>query len=293
METVYIKELFDLETLTNEPCVMALGFFDGVHLGHRELIEASREIAEQKNLKLTVMTFFPHPSNVLPTSRKIDRYLSPLDAKIEIFKELGVEKLFVVKFNQDFAKLAPADFVEKYICGLNGKHVVAGFDFTYGFKGQGNMERILQDGGGKFDMTVVSKKSYKEVKISSSKIRELLNDGAVAEIPHYLGSYYSTRGKMEGESYDIDNRTIVMKMSFDEYMLPKKGVYLIRLRTGTDIIEGLCDLTKSNSGVQNIYIESKERLNLESSMKVEWVSELEVLFPPETDEMVKKFQMVV
>ncbi|GIN96112.1 riboflavin biosynthesis protein [Siminovitchia terrae] len=293
METIYIRGLLDMKTLTSEPCVMALGFFDGVHLGHRELIETSRKIAEQKNLTLTVMTFFPHPSNVLPNNQKIDRYLSPLDAKKEIFKELGVEKLFIVTFNQDFAKLAPPAFVRKYICGLNCKHVVAGFDFTYGFKGQGNMERIVQDGGGEFDITVVSKKSYKEMKISSTKIRELLNNGAVAAIPHYLGSYYSTYGQIENESYDLDNQTIMVNMSFDEYMLPRKGMYLIRLKMDSGVIEGICKLTESISGTQTIYIQSKKRPNLESRVKVEWILELEVLSPPETDEMVKKVQMVV
>ncbi|WP_186306604.1 FAD synthetase family protein [Siminovitchia fortis] len=293
METVYIKGPFDVKALENEPCVMALGFFDGVHLGHRKLIETSRGIAERKNLTLAVMTFFPHPSNVLPTNQKISKYLSPLDAKKEIFKDLGVEKLFIVTFNHEFAKLAPADFVQEYICGLNCTHVVAGFDFTYGYKGQGNMDRIRDDGDGEFDITVVSKETYKNIKISSTKIRELLNGGAVELVPHFLGNFYSTCGQIEDESYDLKNQKTMVKVSFKDYMLPRKGTYLVRLKTEQDMIEGICTLSENTPDVHTIRVHSNDRLHLKPTVKIEWISELETLPKGEGAGTEEKGQMVV
>lgn len=288
METVYINGTIETEALTNnEDCVMALGFFDGVHLGHRKLIETSKEIAEQKNLTLTVMTFFPHPSNVLPTNRKITRYLSPLDAKKEIFKELGVEKLYIVTFNDEFAKLSPADFVQKYICGLNCRHVVAGFDFTYGYKGKGNMDRIREDGGGQFDISVVAKKSYKNNKISSTKIRELLKAGKANDIPHYLGEHYSTYGKVENESNDF------VTVSFKDYMLPRKGTYLVKVETDRNTYDGIVTLSENISGSHLIYVFSNQGLDLKSTVKVKWITELETLSQTEAIELTKRSNKVV
>ncbi len=289
METVYIKGTLNGKVKTNEPCVMALGFFDGVHLGHRKLIETAREIAEQKNLTLTVMTFFPHPSNVLPAKQKINRYLSPLDVKKEIFKELGVEKLFIVTFNHEFAKLEPADFVQKYISGLSCKHVVAGFDFTYGNQGMGNMETIKEDGCGEFDITVVPKEMYKDI-----KIRELLNGGTVEAIPHFLGSFYSTYGQIEGESYDLKNQKTVVKVSFkDDFMLPRKGTYLVGLKTEQYMFEGICILSENTSDIHTIHVHSGERLNLNSTLMIQWISELETLSKAKEDKTAEKDQMVV
>ncbi|RST72998.1 FAD synthetase family protein [Siminovitchia acidinfaciens] len=293
MQTVYIKGPLDTKALTNDPCIIALGFFDGVHLGHRELIETARKIAKQKDLTLSVMTFFPHPSNVLPTKRKINRYLSPLDAKKEMFKELGVEKLFIVTFSHDFAKLAPADFVKSYICGLNCKHVVAGFDFTYGYRGQGNMQRIEEDGGGQFDITVVSKKSYKNKKISSTKIRELLNEGAVDDIPHYLGNHYCTSVEVESETFNLKTHTVMLTVSFKDYLLPRSGTYLVRVETDQDVLEGICTLSEKVLGFQNIHVLSKESVTMKSRIKIKWLTELEALSISETANMMKKAQMVV
>lgn len=293
METVYIKGPLDIKSIINSPCVISLGFFDGVHLGHRELIETSREIAEKKNLTLSVMTFFPHPSNVLPTKRKINQYLSPLDAKKEMFKALGVEKLFIITFNKDFAKLAPAEFVKNYICALNCKHVVAGFDFTYGHKGQGNMERMKEDGSNQFDLTVVSKKSYKNKKISSTKIRELLNEGAVDEIPYYLGNPYCTIGKVEGETLSMKTHSTILKVTFTDYMLPRPGSYSVRIETDQGLFDGISTLSEQNAPVHTIHVLSGERLNINSQIKIMWLSELETLSLSETVEMMKKVQMVV
>lgn len=298
VETVYMTGSLDVKALANEPCVMALGFFDGIHLGHRELIETSKQIAQQKNLTLSVMTFFPHPSNVLPTNRKINRYLSPLAEKKEIFKALGVEKLFIVTFNHEFAEVEPADFVQRYICGLNCKHVVAGFDFTYGHKGKGNMDSMKEDGNGKFDVTIVKRKSYKDIKISSTKIRELLEAGTPDLIPHYLGDHYSTHGWVESVSFNLKNQTAIVAICFKDYLLPRKGIYLVELNAGEQTFQGVCSITENSDTPQKIHIQSKQGPNIISSVNVKsvnvkWLTELETLSPDETIQTAKKAQMVV
>src|SRR4051812_48675880 len=99
METIYIRHPIAESIATEmESCVLALGFFDGVHLGHRGILETAKQIAEQKQHTFGVMTFYPHPKDILFPDRESMTYLTPLPVKEERFEKLGVEKLFIVEF---------------------------------------------------------------------------------------------------------------------------------------------------------------------------------------------------
>lgn len=112
-----------------------MGFFDGVHRGHQEVIGRARSIAEKDQLKLAVMTFNQHPSIVF---QKLNpdhhKYLSTVSRKEELMEKIGVDFLYEVDFTSAFASLTPQDFVEQYIVGLHAQTVVAGFDYTFGKK---------------------------------------------------------------------------------------------------------------------------------------------------------------
>ena len=123
-------------------------------------------------------------------------YLTPLEVKIDKFAMLGVDKLFIINFDQGFAKVPPKEYIQKYVLGLGALHVVAGFDFTYGYKGEGTMQTMAMDGDGEFLVTVISKLDYKGKKIGSTMIRNLLANGEVDEISSYLGDYYETRAEV-------------------------------------------------------------------------------------------------
>ncbi|MEH7482436.1 FAD synthetase family protein [Neobacillus drentensis] len=138
MKTTFLNRISDGVFTKLKPCVMALGFFDGIHLGHRQLIENAKRISLQRGLELAVLTFFPHPKEVLNQMKF--PYLISIERKIEIFEMLGVEQLYVIRFDEKFASLEPEVFVQQYLISLQVKEVVAGFDFTYGSKGLGNMK---------------------------------------------------------------------------------------------------------------------------------------------------------
>ena len=192
MKTTILNHISDCVLTEAKPSVMALGFFDGVHVGHRQLIEKAKHISQQKGLELAVLTFFPHPKEVLHQVKF--NYLLSLDRKIEILEQLGVERLYIVHFDKTFACLEPEIFVEKYLISLQVKEVVAGFDFTYGNKGLGNMETLEAHGKGAFCVTTVPKVELYGNKISSTLIRQFLSDGQVEHIVDYLGDYYLTKG---------------------------------------------------------------------------------------------------
>ncbi|MEH7526568.1 FAD synthetase family protein, partial [Bacillus sp. JJ1503] len=98
---------------------IALGYFDGVHLGHQKVIKKAKTIAEESGFKSAVMTFDPHPSVVLGKSVKHVEYITPLSEKIELMAKLGIDYLFIVNFSREFASLLPQEFVDQYLIDLN------------------------------------------------------------------------------------------------------------------------------------------------------------------------------
>lgn len=142
MEVINLTHLDD--QISQKPHIMAIGFFDGVHLGHQELLNRAKELARKQNVLFTAMTFSPHPDEVLK-GNKNRKYLMTLPEKIKKMEAMGVDKLFVMEFDRTFASFLPADFIQRYILNSNTKHVVVGFDFTFGFKAQGNTQLLQKE----------------------------------------------------------------------------------------------------------------------------------------------------
>ncbi|MCQ6282283.1 FAD synthetase family protein [Bacillus sp. EB600] len=201
-----------------KPSVVALGFFDGIHKGHREVIKTAAKISKRKSLSLAVMSFFPHPKTVI-SNCKI-HYLMPLAEKEKELRKLGVDTFYIVEFNKEFASLQPVQFVAQYLINLGVVHAVAGFDYTYGYKGTGNMDRLKNDSGGLIDVTKVEKLELQGEKISSTCIREKLLKGKVDELPSLLGHPYKVECEWNGN-------TLKHK---PYYTLPAPGCYEVTLK---------------------------------------------------------------
>lgn len=261
-------------SLQAEACVLAMGFFDGVHLGHRQVIAQAKQLAEKKGLKLAVMTFFPHPKEVLSRGKIRMDYLTPLEIKEELFAQLGVDRLYIVKFDEFFAQVAPKEFIRRYVIDLGVVHVVAGFDFTYGWKGQGNMETIRADGDYRFQVTTVSKIEHGGRKISSTLIRELLSEGKVHEIAAYLGSDYETRGEIL--LYGLLGGSLKAEISsFPYYTLPNQGAYKIKAFIDSRFYQGIAYVpSKINASI----ITEIELFNCNTlfgrTVKIQWLNQL-------------------
>ncbi|MDF2789535.1 MAG: synthetase family protein [Neobacillus sp.] len=221
METIYLnpENLADYQQKANL-CVMALGFFDGIHNGHREVIKTAYQKAKEKNLSLSVMSFFPHPKTVLSNGKTQVDYLMPLSDKEKIFCELGVDIFYIVEFDREFASLSPEKFAAKYLVDLGVVHAVAGFDYTYGFRGEGNMDRLKSDSGGILEVTKVDKVEYQGEKISSTCIREKLAIGNVEDLPAFLGRLYEVTCEWDGTSLRVRSH----------YTLPAPGQYVVTVR---------------------------------------------------------------
>ncbi|MDP4083079.1 MAG: bifunctional riboflavin kinase/FAD synthetase [Bacillota bacterium] len=240
---------FPLHKNNNElpPLAMALGYFDGVHLGHQKVILAAKEFAQNNGLKCAVMTFDPHPSVVLKKNNGGIQNITPLKDKIQLIKELGIDYLFIVHFTEDFASLHPQEFVDQYIIGLNVKHVVAGFDYTYGRMGKGTMETLPFHSRDKFTSSVVPKLTNADggEKVSSTLIRKLLQEGKTKELHSLLGRYYISKGIVvhgdkRGRTIGFPTANVEMENNF---MVPPLGVYAVKMRlSGGKWQKGVCNI---------------------------------------------------
>jgi cytidyltransferase-like protein len=190
MKTIYINKgnlaAYQESASSN---VMALGCFDGLHRGHVKVIHSALQVAKERNVPLSVMSFYPHPKTVIG-GKVCFHYLMPQSEKEKRLCELGVDTFYLVEFDRDFAGVSPLAFVQEYLINLGVIHAVAGYDFSYGRLGAGNMETLKQDSGDRIDVTTVDKVEYKGEKISSTRIRQQLLEGNIEEVPYLIGHSY-------------------------------------------------------------------------------------------------------
>lgn len=250
--------IFSEDTLPET--VAAIGFFDGIHIGHQEVINTAIMKAKEKNMESAVITFHPHPSVVLNKQKKNVKYITPIRQKQEILQQMNVDRLYIIKFNEELSSLSPQQFIDHFIIGLHIKHVVAGFDFTFGHKGSGNMDNINQYTRDLFTYTTVSKVKNDEEKISSTRIRNLLASGDVTQVNELLGrplSLYGTvlSGARRGRKLGFPTANLNVE---EDLLLPKPGIYAVRVLYKNRIYEAMASL-----GTNPTFPEDELRLSLE------------------------------
>lgn len=260
MEVIEINHPHQFGQFDFPEMAIALGYFDGVHLGHQKVINTARLIAENSGWKSAVMTFNPHPSVVLSKSARQVEYISPLTDKIDLIENMGIDYLFIIHFTHDFANLLPQEFIDQYIISMNVKHVVAGFDFAYGRMGKGTMETIPFHSRNMFESTIVPKYAHDDVKVSSTLIRSEILGGNMGAMPALMGRFYSTsgivvHGDKRGRAIGFPTANIDVS---EEYIIPPTGVYAVRIKAGQTWFNGVC-----NRGFKPTFNHDKNKQTIE------------------------------
>lgn len=218
---------------------MAIGDFDGVHLGHREVIGRAVNEAKRLSIPSAVMTFHPHPREVLGSAENLS-YLTTLDEKIEKFGELGVDAVYVFRFDPAFAALSPDEFANHVLKVLKVKCVVVGFNFHFGRQGSGNAEMLRELGEGDFDVAIVDPFIIGGERVSSTSIREAIKRGDLDRANAMLGRPFETVGTVvpgDGRGRTIGIPTA--NLSVDERaVVPAMGVYAVTVRIESGSSEG-------------------------------------------------------
>jgi riboflavin kinase/FMN adenylyltransferase len=214
-------------------CAVAVGNFDGVHLGHREVIGEAGRIARASGIPWAVMTFEPHPRSMFEP-RGTPFRLSPFPVKARLIEALGPELLVVVPFDLEFAKTPPRVFVERVLVGgLGARHVVCGHDFAFGHGRKGTPELLLWLGD-EFDFGFTCVHEIKDADgepYSSTRVREYLRCGRLDDAARLLGRHFSIEGEVV--KGDARGRTIgfpTANVRLGEYVRPAHGVYAVRVR---------------------------------------------------------------
>ncbi|GAB7388263.1 bifunctional riboflavin kinase/FAD synthetase [Bacillaceae bacterium] len=215
---------------TFSPSVMAIGYFDGVHLGHRRVIQRGIDMAKSEGLPVSVMTFDPHPREVLGKSG-YTRYLTPLEDKLALFAKMGVDFTYLVRFDIALAAVYPEDFIEEFLVPLKAKHIVVGFDFTFGYRGQGTAQTLLDQGRGRYGVDVVGPVSRFGEKVGSTLIRNCLHQGEITLANILLGRPYRmegivVHGEKRGRTIGFPTANVRLEKP---YLLPKNGVYGVKV----------------------------------------------------------------
>ncbi|HCA7826786.1 TPA: bifunctional riboflavin kinase/FAD synthetase [Staphylococcus pseudintermedius] len=234
MEVIEITHPIQAEQYIQEDVAMALGFFDGLHRGHQALFDELDRVAKEKDLKKAVMTFDPHPSVVLNPKQKRTTYITPLDDKIELLGEQNIDYCLVVNFSSRFAEVTPDEFVQDYLVKNHARVIIAGFDFTFGKYGKGNMA-MLQEYQAQFESITIGKQDLNREKISTTAIREALKTGHLAKANEQLGYHYRMKGTVvqgEKRGRTIGFPTANIEPS-DDYVWPTLGVYAVSMTIGS------------------------------------------------------------
>lgn len=173
-------------TIINEPLVITIGQFDGIHKAHQALINKTIEVSKLHNAKSAIITFNPHIDTVLKHLDNND-YIVDLDSKKEILEQMNVDYLLIIDFNDVVSKISHDKFFEIYINNLNVLEFIVGFDFTYGYLGLGNYSTICDDYKKSVTVTKISKLEIENEKIGSIEIKRALKEGNIKKANELLG----------------------------------------------------------------------------------------------------------
>lgn len=220
---------------------IALGSFDGLHVGHLSLIYKVVELAENNNGKSMVFTFKNHPKSFIDEANS-PKLLIDNKKKTEVLNKNGIDIVCFKEFDYEFMKMSPKEFVEFLVLKYNAKGIVVGFNYKFGYKNLGNIELLkeLQEQYG-YELYVMDACLYKEEIVSSTRIRKAISDGDVLEASKMLNRPYSLIGEV------IDGRKIGRTIGFPtanlkydkNFILPGIGVYYTNIKVNNKIYKGI------------------------------------------------------
>lgn len=243
--------------------VITVGTFDGVHLAHREIIRDVVNRSKAKEGRSVVVTFEPHPKEVVASTRGPVRLLSTLDDRIALIGGMDVDVLLVLEFTYAFSRISPREFYRDYIVqGTGVDEVVVGYDHMFGRDRAAGIEELVRMGK-EFDFSVFAVHPFAVggETVSSTKIRAALEAGDVAKASLLLGRPYGFSGRVvrgDGRGKTIGFPTANIEPSARGKIIPARGVYAVKVRIGATEYAGMMNIgvrpTVSAGGVETVEV---------------------------------------
>jgi len=230
----------------NKPTIVTIGTFDGVHLGHKKILEQIVENAHSQNCESLVLTFFPHPRTILQADSEM-KQLNTLAEKTNLLSALGIDNLVIHPFDAAFSRLTAEVFVKQDLVDtFKIKKIIIGHDHRFGRNRTANIDDLIEFGNKfGFEVEEISAKEINEVSISSTKIRNALTEGNIELANNYLGYYYSltgivSKGKQLGRTIGFPTANIKI---VEEYkLIPQNGVYIVQSNLDGIMYHGMMNI---------------------------------------------------
>ena len=227
--------------------VITIGTFDGVHLGHREVLSKLRKISADSSGESVVFTFYPHPRIIVNSNENSLRLLTTQEEKISLLQELGIDHLVIYPFTEEFSKLSYDEFVKNILVEkMHLNYLVIGYDHKFGQNRQGDfisLKKLSEELG--FNIERLDELSMEDTKVSSTKIRKALDEGDIRKANQCLGYQYMLMGKV------IEGKQLGRKIGFptaniETYdihkLVPHDGVYAVRVKVNGMFYKGMLNI---------------------------------------------------
>lgn len=225
------------------PCILTIGTFDGVHLGHQKILSRLKELKQKTGLETVVLTFEPHPRKVLFPKDDL-KLITSVDEKLELLDQYGVDVSVVYPFTKEFSQLDSGYYIDEILLRrLNVKFLVIGYDHRFGKDRRGDINTLKEAALDKgFSIEEISAQDIDHIIISSSKIRKALEEGNVEMASGFLGHHFFlngqvTRGKQLGRT--LGYPTANLKLNETEKIIPAIGVYFVEVIVETTAYYGM------------------------------------------------------
>jgi riboflavin kinase / FMN adenylyltransferase len=239
-----------------KPRTLLIGNFDGVHLGHQSLIDFAKKIARESDTELSILTFKPHPREVI-LNTKVDLIL-PYFEKIKVLKSFSVNSIDEIVFNKEISKMSPNDFISKFLEASGAVNIIVGKDFKFGIQASGNVQTLVSYKKSLFKVYAIEIEHIVNKRISSSLIKEFLSQGCICEVNKFLGRNYYIKGEVvEGEKRGRQIGFPTTNLKTEWNLLPKEGVYVTYIFVNGKRYDGITNIGyRPTFGKKDLLIES-------------------------------------
>ncbi|MDG1736088.1 MAG: bifunctional riboflavin kinase/FAD synthetase [Crocinitomicaceae bacterium] len=247
--------------------VVTIGTFDGVHKGHQKILSRLNKLADEISGESILFTFYPHPRMVVFPDNHNLKLIQTIDEKIDSLEKLGLDNLIIYPFTKAFSRLTAFEFVRDILVEkLKVKTLVIGYDHQFGRNREGDLE-FLKETAKIFDFKVeeISAEEVQEVNVSSTKIRQSLLEGDIEKTNGFLGRPFRYSGVVvEGQKIGrtIGFPTANIEIKNQHKILPKDGVYAVRVQIGGTLIDGMMNIGMNPTVLAKESLEKKVEVHL-------------------------------
>lgn len=255
--------------------VVTTGSFDGVHIGHKAILNRLKLLAEKHNGESTLITFDPHPRKVLypETAGKDLKLINSQEEKLELLERAGLDNVIIIEFTREFSRISSEQFVRDYLCRqLKAKVVVVGFNHHFGFNKEGDYRQLWGwQKEYKFEAEEIPEQEVSHETVSSTKIRDAISDGYIQRANAYLDHYYIIIG--EAEDYSIPARNDIpdfkrIILTEECKLLPPPDIYAVSVEADKACSKGMLIVNSQSSGYPLVMLDIFESASFSKGNRI-------------------------